>query len=191
MEPVCTNLPCGWGPDVFGRGARLRQGQFDRDVDRQRRARVSLHYRTFEFAYGRGSARARCLSRCPDGLLARHLYARHLRAASHNCTFQSSRTRDILCFEAPLGGLRAPGADRSADVRVHGQFWLLDRIALGRSVGTGPLAVARRSEYSDQLLRQFAGHSTYAVCDRWAIALLGAGIWAVWANRRWMVNITA
>jgi hypothetical protein len=25
----------------------------------------------------------------------------------------------------------------------------------------------------------------------WAIALLGAGIWAVWANRRWMVNITA
>src|SRR5258708_6026520 len=25
----------------------------------------------------------------------------------------------------------------------------------------------------------------------WAIALLGAGIWAVWENRRWMVNITA
>jgi iron complex transport system permease protein len=25
----------------------------------------------------------------------------------------------------------------------------------------------------------------------WTVALLGAGIWAVWENRRWMVNITA
>src|SRR5258708_30795745 len=72
----------------------------------------------------------------------------------------------MLSLEDALGGLRAPGADCSADVRVHGQFWLLDRLALGRSFAADSLAVAKRSEYSDKLLRQFAGHSTSAVCDR-------------------------
>jgi hypothetical protein len=102
---------------------------------------------------------ARRLSRRPHRLLARDIYARHLRAAGHDRTVRSPCARDVLPLEVAPSRLRTIGVDRGADVRVHGQFRLLDRLALGRLFTAHPLAVARPSTRSDRL-----GNSAFRLC---------------------------
>ena len=93
LAQICRR---GRRADVFRRCAHNRQRRACRDADRRGRARGSFHRRTVELAYGCGGARARRLSRRSLWLLARHLYARHLRAAGHDRSFQSSRARHVL-----------------------------------------------------------------------------------------------
>jgi hypothetical protein len=77
-------------------------------------------------------------------------------------------------------------AARTSVFMVNFGFWIGslwgDRLLLIRSVLQGnPNILTSYSEVIPPL----------PFVIGWAIALLGAGIWAVWENRRWMVNVTA
>ena len=159
MEPAGANLSRGRRAVVLRRRVRLRRGLACRDAPRHGRARGNGDRRTVGLAHGRGGARARRLPRRPRRLLGRHLHAHHLRAAGDDRPVRSHRARDLLSLEVARRGLRAPGADRGANVGIHGQFRLLGRLAVGRSLAAHPRAVATRCEHPDQLFQRSAADS--------------------------------
>jgi iron complex transport system permease protein len=80
-------------------------------------------------------------------------------------------------------------AARTSVFMVNFGFWIGslwgDRLALVRSLLQGDPNILTNYSVSSLVIPPMP------FVIGWAIALLGAGIWAVWANRRWMVNITA
>jgi iron complex transport system permease protein len=80
-------------------------------------------------------------------------------------------------------------AARTSVFMVNFGFWIGslwgDHLLLIRSLLRGDPSILTNYSASSQMIPPLA----FVV--GWAVVLLGAGIWAVWENRRWVVNIAA
>ncbi len=191
MEPACTNLPRDRRADVFRWCAHNRPGRACRDADRDGRARGSLYRCTIELARGRGGA---CLGAC----LGAHAGYWH---ATYMLAIYEPLVTIVLFSLLALGAYylsKSLAADyerlaltaaRTSVFMVNFGFWIGslwgDHLLLIHALLRGDPSIQTNYSDNSQMI------SPLAFVIGWLVVLLGAAIWAVRENRRWVVNVAA
>ncbi len=134
MERARPDLPGDRRADVRRRRDGLRRRLAGVLAHRHRGVRARGHRGALEPVDRAGGAGGLRLSRRAHRLQPRHVFAGDLRADADHRAVRRAGVRGLSGLQTPAGRLRAHRADGVAHLDRAGQFRLLDRLAVGRSL---------------------------------------------------------